>query len=916
MFHPSSKPMAVGIFLALLLTVPVYAGKNYKISNYGKGHQIWFEAEDFDERNPNTDQYSPVVDQAGAFGKAVGRTGASGGMVRWTFDISAAGGKGGTWYFWGRVLNPNNRSDYLLVEGDPGDMPIPTGPPFPAGDGTAPFVNSDDQVFEETTPAWGWARSGHQGGHTKELKNGKNTMYIFRREGANATVFWDVFMWTDDPAYRPTDDDYRNAAVLLPGAASNASPSDGATDVPRDTATLSWTAGNFAGKHDVYFGTDVNAVTQATATADPAGVYRGRIDPTTYTIPPLAYGKTYYWRIDEVNKTPDNYIFKGTVWSFTVEPYGYPIKPAKATASSFQAGMGPEKTIDGSGLTGDLHGTNENTMWMTAGAQPHWIQYEFDAVYKLDSLQVWNSNQPVESFIGFGAKKVTIETSTDGTAWTPVANVPEFAQASGAPGYAANTTVNLGGAQAKYVKLTITANWGGAVPQTGLSEVRFFYVPVQARTPQPATAAKSIGINPSLNWRPGRGAASHKVYFGADANAVANGTVAAKTVTACSFSPGVLNLATTYYWRVDEVNAVTYPGSVWSFTTAAFDVVDDFESYTDKAGQEVYSAWIDGFENPAKNGAVVGLATAANGTFGDTTNFYGGKQSMPLTYDNTTAPLSEATLTLAPARDWTASGVKSLSLWFRGADKNTGQLYLKINSTRIPYNGDAGDLAKAVWTRWNVDLSTVTGGVSKVTKLAIGLEGAGAKGTLNVDEIRLYPTLFIPITQPVITKVVRANGQSGTRTDASPLTAYTGSTAPAPMPIYGLMDGAFVFSDRVFTWVNTPPALVGAEYILTFNQDKTAGETDVTYTVTLSRAATVWVGCDDRFSPNQQATVDRAVAAFAKPGQFKDTGLKLYYSDTTTLLSVSVFTADLPAGTYVFGSQEGNCFYTIGVLRK
>jgi hypothetical protein len=80
--------------------------------------------------------------------------------------------------------------------------------------------------------------------------------------------------------------------------------------------------------------------------------------------------------------------------------------------------------------------------------------------------------------------------------------------------------------------------------------------------------------------------------------------------------------------------------------------------------------------------------------------------SMPLAYDNTTAPLSEATLTVASMRDWTASGVKSLSLWFRGADKNTGQLYLKINNTKVPYNGNATDLAKPLWTRWNLDLST------------------------------------------------------------------------------------------------------------------------------------------------------------------------------------------------------------------
>ena len=149
------------------------------------------------------------------------------------------------------------------------------------------------------------------------------------------------------------------------------------------------------------------------------------------------------------------------MWSFTAEPYGYPVKPVSATASSGRPSMGPENTINGAGMTGDLHGTEGTTMWLSSGVQPNWIQYQFDKVYKLYDLKVWNSNQLIESFIGFGAKKVTIEYSTDGTTWTAVANVPEFARASGAPGYAANTTVNLGGVLAKFVKLTINSTWGG-----------------------------------------------------------------------------------------------------------------------------------------------------------------------------------------------------------------------------------------------------------------------------------------------------------------------------------------------------------------------------------------------------------------------------------------------------------------------
>ena len=88
---------------------------------------------------------------------------------------------------------------------------------------------------------------------------------------------------------------------------------------------------------------------------------------------------------------------------------------------------------------------------------------------------------------------------------------------------------------------------------------------------------------------------------------------------------------------------------------------------------------------------------------------HGGMQSMPLTYDNTAKfSFSEATRTFATAQNWTTSGIKSLSLWFQGAATNTGgQLYVKINGTKVSYNGNAGDLAKAAWIPWNIDLSTV-----------------------------------------------------------------------------------------------------------------------------------------------------------------------------------------------------------------
>ena len=60
---------------------------------------------------------------------------------------------------------------------------------------------------------------------------------------------------------------------------------------------------------------------------------------------------------------------------------------------------------------------------------------------------------------------------------------------------------------------------------------------MQARAPQPANNATGVKVDASLGWLPGREAGSHRVYFGTDPNAVANGTVAAKTVAITAITP-------------------------------------------------------------------------------------------------------------------------------------------------------------------------------------------------------------------------------------------------------------------------------------------------------------------------------------------------------------------------------------------
>ena len=548
--------------------------------------------------------------------------------------------------------------------------------------------------------------------------------------------------------------------VGTPTFASVPNPANEQTEVPVDII-LNWSPGELADMHDVYLGTNFDDVNDATPTEDPAGVYLGQFDPNFYpdmgTLR-LEYDQTYYWRVDEVNAPPDNSVFKGDIWSFTIEPYAITIpgESITATASSQIENQGPEQTVNNSGLdVNDLHSKETDNMWISAESEsgPAWIQYEFDKAYKLLEMLVWNYNGASILYV-FGFKDVTVEYSTDGANWTQLSGISEFVPASGLDNYAANTIVSFEDAAAKYVKITATSNWsGGIFEQFGLSEVRFKAIPVSAREPSPESEATDVAVDATLSWRSGREAADHNVYISADELAVTDGTAPVITVNQTSYSP-VLDLGSTYYWRVDEVNnaetPTTWQSNIWSFTTLEYLVVDDFESYNDiDTGEEgsnlVYLTWVDGFDNPTINGSTIGYAEAFQPTM-ESGIVHSGDQSVPLTYDNSVASLSEVTVSLADleiGRDWTKGGTQTLVLWFFGDPNNsaTEQMYLKISNNKVIYDGDSGNVTKRRWTQWNIDLASLGINLSNVTTFIVGFERTGAtggSGTVFIDDIRLY----------------------------------------------------------------------------------------------------------------------------------------------------------------------------------
>jgi len=546
--------------------------------------------------------------------------------------------------------------------------------------------------------------------------------------------------------------------------ASKPEPEHEETGVFR-TVVLSWTPGELADTHDIYFGKVFDDVNDADG-SDPRGVlaHQGQVD-TTYDPGRLDFGQTYYWRIDEVNATPESTIFKGPVWSFTVEPEGVPLASdlITATASSVDSNqIDPNATINRAGLDEkNLHNDEKIAMWLCSVEDPEpWIQYDFDKAYKLHEMKVWNHNSDDELTLGYGIQQAKIETSVDGETWTEFDGLQTFNQAPGIVDYAANTTVSLGGVIAQSVRITALSNWSpwpDIFTQKGLSEVRFFSIPLSARKPSPDSGAAGVDVDVVLGWQAGREAATHNVYLSTDQQAVKDGTAAAVSVTDASYSPSDpdLDLASTYYWRIDEVNEAktppTWQGDVWSFSTQEYFVVDDFESYnaiddlTDPASHRIFESWEDGYATPTTNGALVGVD---NLPYTETRVDYvhSGAQAMPYSYGNN-GKSSVGTLTLTgTARDFTRHGVGQLSLWFRGESTNAVEpIYVALNGIAIAHNNPNATQVDA-YEEWVIplqDFATLGVTLNNVTSIAIiiGTPTPGAAsgaGTMSFDDLRLY----------------------------------------------------------------------------------------------------------------------------------------------------------------------------------
>ena len=273
---------------------------------------------------------------------------------------------------------------------------------------------------------------------------------------------------------------------------------------------------------------------------------------------------------------------------------------------------------------------------------------------------------------------------------------------------------------------------------------------LKAYYPAPADGSSDASTEPALTWLKAQGALKHHVYFGAGAAEVSQGAAAADKgeTEEATFAPGPLDAATTYYWRVDEAVAGggTQTGPVWQFTTIM--PVDDFESYTDNDdGTRIYQTWIDGYADQS-SGSTVGHIDPP---FAEQKIIHGGKQSMPLDYNNINAPFySEAEREFAPAEDWTVNEVDTLVLYVRGQRINkAAPLYVAVEDASkhraSVVHPDPAAVTASRWIEWKIPLSTFADAgvnLAKVKFLYIGIGDrdnpiGGATGLIFVDDIYL-----------------------------------------------------------------------------------------------------------------------------------------------------------------------------------
>ncbi len=596
----------------------------------------------------------------------------------------------------------------------------------------------EQEATSVLSPILSWWSADEAVTHRVWLGQDRNDLTLVAQLDSDTTQWWFAQGWVPGRDYTWRIDEVMAGGEVVEGVewhftalplkASNPEPVDGMPNV-LTSDTLSWEPGASCYWHQVYLGTDPNAVLLAD---EGWPQYMGTFDWDEYVlnVTGLESGQSYYWRVDEIEY--NGVLRKGDLWQFSTltDPdinddsllAWWPLDEGQGELVADHSGYGHHASVEQAQWTSGRSGSalifdSEGTLLQTA-----------DNVFSDDqdsfSMSLWIYPITQENHIllawgrhNGGARSLALEGTHliyryPGQAfecevgllleqWSHIVlNVPSYGSCQivlngvdmGAGKHLDDVANSLLGQSGFYLGGWLDATLGRYFDGM-IDEVRVYdhaldsdeiaalydvdpylpYDPIpEERSTEPIAQAGSLqwsaGIHPEgMDFDVFLGTDYYKVVAAdTDCNEVYLGTTELLSMT---YDPQILVTGQTYYWRVDQrvLDGDPVVGDVWRFTAVAGLVIDDFESYS--MDNLIYETWHDGvgFEGVEGNGT--GSLIGEEPPFVETEVAYSGTQSMAFTYrnrDNDYPYYSEATRTFATPQNWDIEGATVLKLYLTG----------------------------------------------------------------------------------------------------------------------------------------------------------------------------------------------------------------------------------------------------------
>jgi hypothetical protein len=389
------------------------------------------------------------------------------------------------------------------------------------------------------------------------------------------------------------------------GKAYSPSVTNGASDVSPEV-TLGWEFDpgyyNEAATFEVYLDTesdfsDVTPIeTSTTASYNP--------------LPDMEYDTTYFWRVDVTDDNGgDPITYTGETWTFTTLQTAVPTRITVTTegwlreqTDSFyeddalniynsQISSGDQRRITllefdlsslapgpYSSVTLDLYSMDE---WSSSAypvvSEAFIVEMGGELIENLtwgSYFSIYDPNaEPLDSLGAYDYGSISTEASAYDTYMTSISSGADLAKVLAEKTGDNKLTIVIKAVETGY---EVRSDWEDDVYMGNRGFLTFFSLTEKAYSPGPFNEASNVEANVTISWEAGLDATAHHIYFGTDYNTVeaagdpnSGSGQGVQSLGNESYTPGSpLDFGTTYFWRIDEVNASgTTKGDIWEFTT-------------------------------------------------------------------------------------------------------------------------------------------------------------------------------------------------------------------------------------------------------------------------------------------------------------------------------------------------------------